>query len=256
MGYQIMANTNKAPKVTLNSIIFAEAPTLRELKEGESYTKTEQKAFDKDLADHIRVVSQNLASYFVQKTSNLDLITSILSATITAIPAEVEAARLAEEMKAKERDRIRQQQERQREEERKRTEKEIENKKKEMLKLLLDGGVDLAVAEAAVAAGVKNLAPAHSTRGAYERVTCTILGKQYDVPRRGNMSQELKEIMADEGFTDRDEFIEAYRDDKAENKDENKADDANDKAADNKAEDTTEKDNKSKGSTKKDKANA
>ncbi|AFC21452.1 hypothetical protein GAP32_005 [Cronobacter phage vB_CsaM_GAP32] len=209
-------NTTKAAKVTLNSIVFAAAPVLRELKEGESYTKTEMKQFEKELAEHVRTTSLDLARYIVNKTENTDLISKLLAATVEAIPSVVD-----EVLKAKQEEEARKAEEKRKAEEERQAQlqaaaEELEKKKQDMLKVLTDNGVDLEVAKAMVAAGAKNLAPAHAVKNSYERVSCTIEGNQYDVPVRGNMSQALKDLAAKYGFADdREGFIEKFRDEPA-----------------------------------------
>ncbi len=219
------ANNTKATKVTLNSIVFAAAPALRELKEGETHTKTELKQFEKDMNEHISAQSVDLARYLVNKTDNTDTIARLLVAAAEAIPSVLkemaeerqkqEAAREAERLAAEEEKRKQQELE----------QKELEEKKETMLKLLVENaGIDLEVAKAMVAAGAKNLAPS-SAKNSYDRVSCTIDGAQYDVPVRGNMSQALKDLAAKYGFADnREGFIEKFRDEPA------KAEAANDTA--------------------------
>lgn len=210
-------NNAKATKVTLNSIVFAPAPVLRELKEGESYTKTELKAHEKEMGEYLRSTSHDLAMYLVNKTDNTDTIVKLFAATAEAIPAvldevikqreEEEAAKAAEREKAEEEKRKQAEQE----------EKELNAKKEQMLKHLTEVlGLDLDVAKAAVETAGKKLATGNQAKNTYERVTCTIEGNQYDVPVRGNMSQALKDLAAKYGFADdRDGFIEKFRDEPA-----------------------------------------
>lgn len=220
------ANNAKATKVTLNSIVFAPAPVLRELKDGENYTKTELKAHEKEMGEYLRSTSHDLAMYLVNKTDNTDTIAKLFAATAEAIPSvlaevlkqreEEEAAKAAEREKAEEEKRRLAEQE----------EKELQAKKEEMLKHLTDTlGLDLAVAQAMVATAAKKLTTGNQAKNSYERVTCTIEGNQYDVPVRGNMSQALKDLAAKYGFADdRDGFIEKFRDEPATaNADENTA---------------------------------
>lgn len=220
------ANNAKATKVTLNSIVFAAAPVLRELKEGESYTKTELKAHEKEMGQFIRNTSHDLAMYLVNKTDNVDVITKLFAATADAIPSvldEVTKQREAEE-KAKAEERAKAEEEKRKLLEQE--EKELQAKKEEMLKHLTDTlGIDLAVAQAMVATAAKKLTSGNQAKNSYERVTCTIEGNQYDVPVRGNMSQALKDLAAKYGFADdRDGFIEKFRDEPATaNADENTA---------------------------------
>lgn len=210
-------NNAKATKVTLNSIVFAPAPVLRELKDGENYTKTELKAHEKEMGEYLRSTSHDLAMYLVNKTDNTDTIAKLFAATAEAIPSvlaevlkqreEEEAAKAAEREKAEEEKRRLAEQE----------EKELQAKKEEMLKHLTDTlGLDLAVAQAMVATAAKKLTTGNQAKNSYERVTCTIEGNQYDVPVRGNMSQALKDLAAKYGFADdRDGFIEKFRDEPA-----------------------------------------
>lgn len=210
-------NNAKATKVTLNSIVFAPAPVLRELKDGESYTKTELKAHEKEMGDYLRSTSHDLAMYLVNKTDNTDTIAKLFIATAEAIPTV-----LAEVLKQREEEEAAKQAEREKAEEEKRRqaeqeEKELQAKKDEMLKHMTDVlGLDLDVAKAAVETVAKKLNVGNHTKNSYERVTCTIEGNQYDVPVRGNMSQALKDLAAKYGFADdRDGFIEKFRDEPA-----------------------------------------
>ncbi|AMM43568.1 hypothetical protein FDG95_gp423 [Pectobacterium phage vB_PcaM_CBB] len=210
-------NNAKATKVTLNSIVFAPAPVLRELKEGENYTKTELKAHEKEMGEYLRTTSHDLAMYLVNKTDNTDTIVKLFAATAEAIPTV-----LAEVLKQREEEEAAKQAEREKAEEEKRRlaeqeEKELQAKKDEMLKHMTDVlGLDLDVAKAAVETVAKKLNVGNHTKNSYERVTCTIEGNQYDVPVRGNMSQALKDLAAKYGFADdRDGFIEKFRDEPA-----------------------------------------
>ena len=86
-----------------------------------------------------------------------------------------------------------------------------EEEKQKMLKLLLDSGMDLTMAKAAVEAGAKaKLKAAAEPKNSYDRVTVEYNGKQYDMPVKGNMGNELKAILA-ESKLDRDDFIKAYK---------------------------------------------
>ncbi len=211
------ANNAKATKVTLNSIVFAPAPVLRELKEGENYTKTELKAHEKEMGEYLRSTSHDLAMYLVNKTDNIDTIVKLFAATAEAIPAVMDEVikQREEEERAKEEAREKAEEEKRKLQEQ--AEKELEQKKQEMLDTLTKTmGLDLAVAQAMVATGIKNLATGNQAKNSYERVTCTIEGNQYDVPVRGNMSQALKDLAAKYGFADdRDGFIEKFRDEPA-----------------------------------------
>lgn len=220
------ANNAKATKVTLNSIVFAPAPVLRELKEGESYTKTELKAHEKEMGEYLRSTSHDLAMYLVNKTDNTDTIAKLFAATAEAIPSVLEEVRKQreEEEAAKQAEREKAEEEKRRQAEQE--EKELQAKKEEMLKHMTDVlGLDLDVAKAAVETVAKKLNVGSHTKNSYERVTCTIEGNQYDVPVRGNMSQALKELAAKYGYADdREGFIEKFRDEPATaNADENTA---------------------------------
>lgn len=208
-----MANTSKAPKVTLNSILFAAAPVLEAPEEGQTHSKEVLAKHKEGIADHVNTVANNLAQYFVDKQTDTALIIKILAATAKAIPAAVqfqkeEAERLEKEREA---NRIKAQEERDRLAEEARKNAEEEGKK--MLKLLTENGVDLAVAQAAVAAAAGKLKAATSnTNSTYNRVTVTVGGKDYDMPEKGNMSQELKDLVSESGL-DREAFITKYRKD-------------------------------------------
>lgn len=211
------ANNAKATKVTLNSIVFAPAPVLRELKEGENYTKAELKAHEQEMGEYLRSTSHDLAMYLVNKTDNTDTIAKLFAATAEAIPSVLEEVRKQreEEEAAKQAEREKAEEEKRRQAEQE--EKELQAKKEEMLKHMTDVlGLDLDVAKAAVETVAKKLNVGSHTKNSYERVTCTIEGNQYDVPVRGNMSQALKELAAKYGYADdREGFIEKFRDEPA-----------------------------------------
>ena len=78
-----MTNTTKAPKVTLNSILFAELPALRVLAEGETHTKDELAAHKTALAEAVQGIASNLAGYLINKVSadSVNVYGDILKAT-------------------------------------------------------------------------------------------------------------------------------------------------------------------------------
>lgn len=206
-----MSNTSKAPKVTLNSILFAQAPVLAAPEEGKAHTKTALKEFDKDLADHVNTVSANLAQYFVEKSVDTDLIIRILGETVKAIPAAVQYRDEEHKRQEQAREEARVKAQAERERLAAEAEAEAEAQRKKMLDLLLAGGVDLAVAQAAVqAAGKKVKTAATGSANSYNRITVEVDGKRYDMPEKGNMSQELKDLVTASEM-DREAFIEKYR---------------------------------------------
>lgn len=209
-----MTNTTKAPKVTLNSILFAELPAQRELKEGEVFTKEEVQAHKTALAEAVQGIATNLAGYLINKVSadRVNVYGDILKATAKAIPsvlAEMEKERIEAEAKAAAE---REAEEKAAEEKRQQEEKEREAEKQRIIAILTkDGGMTLEVAEAMVAAQQK--ATGQAAKGdvkSYARVNVTVDGKQYDMPVKGNMSQELKDLVAASGL-ERDAFIEKYK---------------------------------------------
>lgn len=205
-----MTNTSKATKVTLNSILFAQAPVLPAPEEGKAHTKTALKEFDKDLADHVNTVSTNLAQYFVEKAVDTDLICKILTATVQAIPAAVQYQKEEADRQEKAREEARVKAQAERERQAAEAEKVAEDNRKKMLELLLSGGIDLAVAEAAVKASAKVKTSHTGATNSYNRVTVKVGGKEYDMPEKGNMSQELKDLVAESNL-DREAFIAKYR---------------------------------------------
>jgi colicin import membrane protein len=206
-----MANTSKAPKVTLNSILFASAPVLEAPEEGQTHSKEVLAKHKEGVQDHINTVSTNLAQYFVEKQTDTSLIAKILAATAKAIPAAVQFQKEEAERQEKAREEARQKAQAERERMAEEARKHAEEEGKKMLQILLDNGVDLAVAQAAVAAGAAKLKTAASnTNSTYNRVTVKVGGKEYDMPEKGNMSQELKDLVAESNL-DREAFIEKYR---------------------------------------------
>lgn len=202
----------KAPKVTLNSIVLATAPSLPVLPEGQTEHSAEVLAqFEGDVTAFVNTQAQALADYLVDKSDNVEIISRLLSATVTLIPAvlEREAENIAK--RKQEREATRNAAKAQREAELAAAQKALEEEKQKMLKVLLDSGMDLVMAKAAVEAGAKaKLKAAAAPVKGYERVTVEYNGKKYDMPVKGNMGNELKAILSESGL-DRDDFIKAYK---------------------------------------------
>ena len=201
----------KAPKVTLNSIVLASAPVLATLKEGESHSPEVLAQFEGDVTAFVNTQAAALADYLVDKSDNVEIISRLLSATVTLIPAVLE--REAENIAKRKADREanRNALKAQRDAENAAAQKAMEEEKQKMLKLLLDSGMDLTMAKAAVEAGAKaKLKAAAEPKNSYDRVTVEYNGKQYDMPVKGNMGNELKAILSESGL-DRDDFIKAYK---------------------------------------------
>lgn len=202
----------KAPKVTLNSIVLATTPVLPALPEGQAEHTAEVLAqFESDVTAFVNTQAQALADYLVDKSDSVEIISRLLGATVTLIPAvlEREAENIAK--RKQEREASRNAAKAQREAEAAAAQKALEEEKKAMLKLLLDSGMDLTMAKAAVEAGAKaKLKAAAAPVVSYERVTVEYNGKQYEMPVKGNMGNELKAILA-ESKLDRDDFIKQYK---------------------------------------------
>lgn len=202
----------KAPKVTLNSIVLAAAPSLPALPEGQTEHTAEVLAqFEGDVTAFVNTQAAALADYLVDKSDNVEIISRLLAATVTLIPAvlEREAENIAK--RKAEREANRNALKAQREAENAAAQQALEEEKKAMLKLLLDSGMDLTMAKAAVEAGAKaKLKAAAAPVKGYERVTVEYNGKQYDMPVKGNMGNELKAILSESGL-DRDDFIKQYK---------------------------------------------
>ena len=196
----------KAPKVTLNSIVLATTPVLPNLPEGQTEHTAEVLAqFESDVATFVGVQSNALADYLVDKSDSVEIISRLLSATVLEREAENIAKR------KQEREASRNAAKAQREAEAQAAQKALEEEKKAMLKLLIDSGMDLTMAKAAVEAGAKaKLKAAAAPVVSYERVTVEYNGKQYDMPVKGNMGNELKAILS-ESKLDRDDFIKQYK---------------------------------------------
>ena len=145
----------KAPKVTLNSIVLASAPVLATLKEGESHSPEVLAQFEGDVTAFVNTQAAALADYLVDKSDNVEIISRLLSATVTLIPAVLE--REAENIAKRKADREanRNALKAQRDAENAAAQKAMEEEKQKMLKLLLDSGMDLTMAKAAVEAGAK-----------------------------------------------------------------------------------------------------
>lgn len=207
-----MTNTVKAPKVTLNSIVFAAAPVLPALAEGETaHAKEVVTSHKTELATFIENQGKALAHYLLGKTTETDTVLAIFKSAVKVLPTvQAEILKAEEEEKAKiEAKRIEDAEAE--EKARKQAAEALEAKKAEMLELLTNSGVDLVIAKAMVEAGLKTSTPA-SAKNAYERVNCTIDGVSYDVPVRGNMSQVLKDLAVKYGFADnREAFIEKFK---------------------------------------------
>ncbi len=201
----------KAPKVTLNSIVLASAPVLATLKEGESHSPEVLAQFEGDVTAFVNTQAAALADYLVDKSDNVEIISRLLSATVTLIPAVLE--REAENIAKRKADREANSNalKAQRDAENAAAQKAMEEEKQKMLKLLLDSGMDLTMAKAAVEAGAKaKLKAAAEPKNSYDRVTVEYNGKQYDMPVKGNMGNDLKAILSESGL-DREDFIKAYK---------------------------------------------
>ncbi len=208
-----MTTANKT-KITLNSLIFSAAPVLPELKEGEKRTKTQEKEFEKDLADHINVTSTNLAEYFIERSPiDLEVVQRILAETSKAIPSVLKDMQERKEAEEKRKEEERAKRLAEEEEERNKQIQLAEEQKEKVLQAMLDLGLDLEVAKAAAETAGQKLMPAVSgAKHSYDRIECKIEGKLYQVPVRGNMSQELKDLAAKYNFSDdRDGMIEKFR---------------------------------------------
>lgn len=205
----------KTVKITLNSVLFAAAPVLPELAEGETSHSKEVLATHKTaVAEHVAEVAKNLAGYLINKVSadGVGMYADILKATAKAIPsvlAEQEKERAEAEAKAEAQ---READEKAEEEKRVADEKAREEEKERMLKMLTESGIDLVIAEAMVAAKEKATTggKAKGDVKSYERVSVTVDGVAYDMPVKGNMSQELKDLVTNSGL-ERDAFIEKYK---------------------------------------------
>lgn len=208
----VVATPVKAAKVTLNSIVLAIAPTLPALPEGQEVHAPEVLTqYESDVAAFVGVQSAALADYLVDKSENVDIISRLFTATVSLIPAVLE--REAENI-------AKRKQEREENRNKAKAAKEaataeqlaaLEVEKKKMLQTLLDSGMDLEMAKGAVEFGAKaKLKAAAAPVQSYERVTVEYNGKQYDMPVKGNMGNELKAVLA-ESQLDRDDFIKAYK---------------------------------------------
>lgn len=202
----------KATKVTLNSIVLAEAPVLPSLVEGQTEHSTEVlEQYEKDVASFVGVQSAALADYLVDKSDTVEIISRILTGTVSLIPMVLE--REAENIAKRKADReaSRNAAKAKRAEEAEAERKALEEEKQKMLKVLLDSGMDLTVAKAAVEAGAKaKLKAAATPKNSYERVTVEYKGTRFDMPVKGNMGNDLKAALIESGL-DRDEFIKEYK---------------------------------------------
>ena len=86
----------------------------------------------------------------------------------------------------------------------------LESQQKEMMKMMVEVmGLDKEAAIVACEAAMKQKRKAIETASVREQVTVSVNGVQYTMPRKGNMSQALKDLVTDSGL-ERDAFIEKY----------------------------------------------
>ncbi|AQW88526.1 hypothetical protein FDH34_gp001 [Serratia phage BF] len=208
-------NNAKATRITLNSIVFANAPVLAAVAEGEQPHSKEVIAQHKtQVAEFVANQGKELAGYILGKVETPDVILAILKEAAKQVPAVQK--QLAEEAAKAEAEAAEQRKKdaEAAEAKRKADEEALQAEKDKMLKILTDSGLDLEIAQTMVAAGLKAKAPANAPKNSYERVAVTVNGKGYDVPVRGNMSEELKALVAKDGG-DREAFINKYRNEPA-----------------------------------------
>lgn len=196
-----MTISKNAKRTTLNSIIFASAPVLPAVMGEESHSTESISEHKSRVAEFITNQGNELASYILGKVETPDVILAILKEATKQVPAvQKQLAELEAKAKAEE------------EAKRKAEEEALNAEKDKMLKILTDSGLDLAIAQTMVAAGLKAKAPSTAPKNRYERVPVTVDGKEYEVPVRGNISEELKVLVANDGG-DREAFITKYRTD-------------------------------------------
>jgi translation initiation factor 1 (eIF-1/SUI1) len=177
-----------AKKATLTSILFTQI-------------QGDEEQFISDQATSV-------ADYLIKKSDSvqMDTVLAILKEAVKKYPSLLKEKA---EQEAKDEE-IRQQQQAEANAAAKAEEERIKGEKEAMLQKLLTAGIDEDTAAFAVAASFKKKLA--TTGGVYQRVNVTVDGKQYDMPVRGNMSKELKELLATKGFKDnREGFIKEYR---------------------------------------------
>lgn len=206
------AATTKAPKVTLNSIVLAVVPSLPALAEGQTeHAADVLEAHENALAAFVKTQAASLTDYLVDKSDEAAVIGRIFTAAVELIPSVLE--REAENIAKRKADREANRHAAKKAKEAKSAEEmaKLEETKKAMLKVLLESGMDLETAKVALEAGMKaKLKAAAAPVVSYERVTIEYNGKQHEMPVKGNMSGELKAIVA-ESKLDRDDFIKQYK---------------------------------------------
>lgn len=88
--------------------------------------------------------------------------------------------------------------------------KALEQQQADMLKMMVEVmGLDKDAALVACEAAMKQKRKAIETASVREQVTVSVNGVQYTMPRKGNMSQALKDLVTDSGL-ERDAFIDKY----------------------------------------------
>lgn len=86
----------------------------------------------------------------------------------------------------------------------------LEKQQAEMMKMMIEVmGLDKDAAIVACEAAMKQKRKAIETASVREQVQVNVDGKSYTLPRRGNMSQALKDLVADSGL-DREAFFDKY----------------------------------------------
>lgn len=190
-----------AKKVTLNSLLFAAAPVLRVLAEGEEYSKEELAEHKAAVSTFIDGQSTLIAEFLYNKLADPSIVVQILK----SVPKKIEAARVAAEeasKKAEEDARL----------EAERIEKERSDLAAKWLAEFQASGFDLEVAQAMIETGLAKKYGTASTEKKAERIVVVVEGVEYEVPVRGNFSPAVKEVMKSTGYEgNRAGFIEAYR---------------------------------------------
>lgn len=207
-----MTTTTKATRVTLNTILFASAPALPALAEGETeYSREVLDQNKSQVQEFILNQGKEFGQFILNKATDPAQILLILKSAVKQIPAiqkELEEEAAAAAAAAKE---LAEKEAAAAAAAALEAEKELEAEKNRMMELLTGAGYDVEVVKTMIEAGIGKK-PDAQTKGTYSRVAVTVNGKGYDIPVRGNMSEELKELVKAEGFEgNREGFITKFR---------------------------------------------
>lgn len=197
-------------RITINSLLFAAAPSLPVLAEGETHTK-EQIAEHKEATNsYIETQGKALAVWLIEKNHDRALADKVWkSAFKQAKEVEAELAELAEKA-AKEAEAAKALAEAEAAKQAEEAAKQRAEKIQTMVDTMIASGIPSEVAKSSAESAIKAQEKQKRSNGAYPRVNVSYNGKTFEMPTRGNLSQDARAALEETGL-DRAAFIEAYQ---------------------------------------------